>query len=204
LPELLWVDMEQTLYEKGKIAFRSRAASLGGVEDRGLGLSDVTRQVLREGIDRTGLTMIDADNFSGAVDQRMQIYRDLAGEQPIKCYINVGGGATSVGKSLGKKQLHSGVIKRLPRRARDIDSVMTRFLADGVPVVHLIRVAAMAKRYGLETDSRLPAVVGQAKVLQRYQYNNWYAGGVLAAILTALGFASCQPGFAANRNDLKS
>ena len=34
---------------------------------------------------------------------------------------------------------------------------MTRFLAAGVPVIHLIRVAAMAHRYGLETE---PAVAG--------------------------------------------
>ena len=54
---------------------------------------------------------------------------------------------------------------------------MTRFLAAGVPVIHLIRVTAMADRYGLETEPRPPAVVGQGEVFERYQYNGWYAGG---------------------------
>jgi poly-gamma-glutamate system protein len=190
LPELLWVDMEQTLYEQVKIAFHSRAASLGGVEDRGLGVSDTTRQLLRDGIVRNRVTMIDAESFTQAVDERMNLYRDLAAPEPIKCYINVGGGATSVGKSLGKKQLHSGLLRRLPRRARDIDSVMTRFLKDGVPVIHLIRVKAMAERYGLETDPRQAVAVGQGDVLQRYQYNPWYAGAALATILLGLGLVN--------------
>ncbi len=189
LPGLLWVDMQQMLYEQGKIAFRCAAASLGGVEDRGLGLSDQTRHVLRDAIARNHLTMIEPDSFSGAVDERMRLYRELAGHRPIKCYINVGGGATSTGKSLGKKQLRSGLHRRLPRRASDIDSVMTRFLAEGVPVIHLIRVRAMARRYGLSTDPAGPFAVGQGDVLERYQYNNWYASGVLAAILAALGVA---------------
>jgi hypothetical protein len=153
--------------------------------------------VLRAGIERNQLTMIEADSFTGAVDERMRIYRELAGSQPIKCYINIGGGATSVGKSLGKKQLHSGLLRRLPRRARDIDAVMTRFLAEGVPVIHLIRVTAMAKRYGLQSDPHVPVVVGQGEVLQRSQYNNWYASGVLAVLLGGLVLVSRRAGISA-------
>ncbi len=175
LPDFLWLDMERTLFDGAKIRFHSQAASLGGVEDRGLGMSDTTRQLLRDGIARNHLTMIDADSFTQAVDERMNLYRDLAAPAPIKCYINIGGGATSVGKSLGKKQFHSGLHTRLPARARNIDSVMTRFLAAGVPVIHLIRVTALAERYGLETEPRSPAVVGQGEVFERYQYNGWYA-----------------------------
>ncbi|HTU25761.1 MAG TPA: poly-gamma-glutamate system protein, partial [Pirellulales bacterium] len=156
LPDFLWLDMERVLFEEGKIGFRSQAASLGGVEDRGLGMSDETRQTLHAGIARSGLPSLEADSFPGSVDGRMQLYRDASKTAPIKCYINVGGGATSVGKSLGKKQFRTGLHTHLPRRARGIDSVMTRFLANGVPVVHLIRVTALAHRYGLETEPHRP------------------------------------------------
>jgi poly-gamma-glutamate system protein len=195
LPDFLWLDMERTLYDAGKIRFRSRAASLGGVEDRGLGMSDATQQTLREGIARNGLVTIEADGFTESVERRMQLYHDEAGNKPIKCYINVGGGATSVGKSLGKKQFRSGLHTRLPSRARNIDSVMTRFLAAGVPVIHLIRVTAMANRYGLETEPRSPAVVGQGDVFERYEYNGWYAAAALASILVLLGVLNRGAGF---------
>jgi poly-gamma-glutamate system protein len=194
LPNFLWLDMERTLFDAGKIRFRSQAASLGGVEDRGLGMSDETQQTLRQGIARNELATLEGGDFTQSVEQRMQLYQDQAGTEPIKCYINIGGGATSVGKSLGKKQFHSGLHTRLPARARNIDSVMTRFLAAGVPVIHLIRVTAMASRYGLETEPRSPAVVGQGEVFERYQYNAWYAAAALAGILAMLGFLNRRAG----------
>ena len=199
LPDFLWLDMERELYDEGKIHFRSRAASLGGVEDRGLGMSDETEQTLRQGIARNGLATIEAGNFSESVERRMQLYRDEAGSEPIKCYINIGGGATSVGKSLGKKQFRSGLHTRLPARARNIDSVMTRFLAAGVPVIHLIRVTAMAGRYGLETEPRSPAIVGQGVVFERYEYNGWYAAAALGSILVMLGVLNRGAGFLSSR-----
>ena len=79
LPNFLWLDMERTLYDQGKIGFRSRAASLGGVEDRGLGMSDETQQTLRKGIARNGLATIEGGNFTQSVDERMQLYQDQAG-----------------------------------------------------------------------------------------------------------------------------
>ena len=204
LPDFLWLDMEKTLYDEGKIHFRSRAASLGGIEDRGLGMSDQTQQTLRQGIARTGLATIEAENFTQSVERRMQLYQDQAGTKPIKCYINIGGGATSVGKSLGKKQFHSGLHTRLPARARNIDSVMTRFLAAGVPVIHLIRVRALAGRYGLETEPRSPAIVGQGEVFERYQYNAWYAAAALAGILAMLGLLNRRGGVAGRRPSLST
>jgi poly-gamma-glutamate system protein len=186
LPDFLWLDMEQVLAEQGKIGFRSRGASLGGVEDRGLGLSETGLEALNRGIARAGLEPLAASSQSEAVDRRMELYRREAGDQKIKCYINIGGGATSVGKSLGKKQLRWGLHKRLPRRAQGIDSVTNRFLAEGVPVVHLIRVREMARHYGLPTDPSEPVVIGQGEVFERSTYNRWYAAAALAAIVAML------------------
>ncbi len=194
LPDFLWLDMERTLFERGKIRFRSQAVSLGGMEDRGLGMSEATQQTLRQGIARNDLPTIEADSFTHSVEQRMELYRDRAAGAPIKCYINIGGGATSVGKSLGKKQFRSGLHRRLPARARDIDSVMTRFLAAGVPVIHLIRARALADHYGLETEPHEPAIVGQGEVFERYEYNGWYAAGALVSILATLGFLNRRAG----------
>jgi poly-gamma-glutamate system protein len=186
-PEFLWLDMEQELYQAGLIARRSVAASLGGVEDRGLGMTSETRAALQAGIARSGLTTLEAPSFTRSVDQRMEIYQQQASPARIKAYINVGGGTTSVGKTLGKRLLRSGLNTSLPRRAHDIDSVMTRFLKLDVPVVHLIRVADLARRYGLpeELTTRAPRV-GEGQVFERRDYNRWYASLVLVGIVGCL------------------
>jgi poly-gamma-glutamate system protein len=48
----LWLDMEQTLIERRLVGFRSIAASRGGVDDRGFGISKRGRQLLDEAIQR--------------------------------------------------------------------------------------------------------------------------------------------------------
>lgn len=186
LPDFLWLDMEKTLFDHGLISFRSVAASVGGVEDRGLGMAPVTLETIHEGIKRAGLPLINADSFKQSVDKRMEIYTRHAAGARIKAYINVGGGTTSVGKSLGKKLLRSGLNTSLPAKARSIDSVMTRFLNKHVPVLHLVRVADLAKHYGLQTEPLPAPTVGSGQVFSRTQYSAGYAAAVLAVILTSL------------------
>jgi poly-gamma-glutamate system protein len=192
LPEFLWIDMEKGLYDSKLISFRSAVASLGGVEDRGLGMDATTIAVLTKGVERCGLELItasdSADTFSQSIDKRMAEYSAKAAGSRIKAYINVGGGTTSVGKSLGKRLLPSGPNFKLPKAARDIDSVMTRFLAKDVPVVHLVRVEELAERYGLSVKADRTQIpeVGEGAVYSRREYNVWYVAAVLAAILASL------------------
>ncbi|MGE3671622.1 MAG: poly-gamma-glutamate system protein, partial [Polyangiaceae bacterium] len=44
----VWLDMESTLREKKLIGFHSSAASVGGIDDRGVGMSDTGRALLEE------------------------------------------------------------------------------------------------------------------------------------------------------------
>jgi poly-gamma-glutamate system protein len=192
LPDFLWLDMEQTLNEARLISFRSSAASIGGVEDRGLGMDTETIDVLMAGIERAGLPLVTplnvTETFSQSVERRMELYNKKAAGARIKAYINVGGGTTSVGKSLGKRLLSSGPNYTLPKAARDIDSVMTRFLAKGVPVIHLVRVEELAERYGLSVEAERTQVPepGEGLVFFRRQYNVYYVFAVLAVILGSL------------------
>jgi poly-gamma-glutamate system protein len=192
LPDFLWLDMESVLYDSELISFRSIAATLGGVEDRGLGMDSETLDLLKEGIERAELPLITTNDaketFSQTVDKRMQLYAQKAAGARIKAYINVGGGTTSVGKSLGKRLVDAGPNYSLPKAARDIDSVITRFLAKDVPVIHLVRVEELAKRYGLNQNperTQMPEV-GEGRVYFRQEYNRLYAVLVLAAIVVSL------------------
>ena len=202
LPDLLWLDMERVLLDHKLISFRSVAASMGGVEDRGLGMVEETRATLEKGIQRARLPLLAGDSFKDSVDKRMKLFTQKASGERIAAYINVGGGTTSVGKSLGKRLMRSGLNKTLPRRARSIDSVMTRFLAQRVPVIHLVRIKDIATRYGLPVRTGLPdeeyqmPSVGTGQVFFRQEYNTWIASAVLVVILLCLyGFIRSDWGF---------
>jgi len=195
-PSFLWIDWERTLVEKKVLAFRSLAASIGGIEDRGLGMSADGRQVIVSAIEKSGVPYMEPKDYQDSVAMRMKIYQDAAGDQPIKAYVNVGGGTTSVGTKVGKHIFQPGLNLRPPVGGPAIDSIMSRFADEGVPVIHLINVNQIARRYGLAvTPAEMPPV-GQGTVFSRAEYNPWIAGGLLLAILAALyAFVRSDVGF---------
>jgi len=187
-PNLLWIDMEHLLYEKDRqnFPFRSVAVSPGGVEDRAIGISQAGRQHIQAAIERNGLKPLKPRDFKDSIDKRMAIYAQYAGDAPIKAYINVGAGTVSVGTTLGKRMFRPGL--SLPRAAapRYIDSVMSRFLDDGVPVIHLVHVERLAARYGMPVQPTIMPVPGEGAVFYREERNRWLAVGTLVVIIGSL------------------
>jgi poly-gamma-glutamate system protein len=186
LPEFLWLDMEKTLLDQGVISAGSIAGSIGGIEDRGLGMTKKGRTLLEEAITKAGLRLIKPIDFKEGVEQRFAIYRELAGDLPIKAYINVGGGTTSVGTKVGKRAFKPGVNRALPTGVEPLDSIMSRFISDGVPVIHMTKMVQQARRYGLPVQPLTMPAIGEGQVFYRDQYNLWLAGGLLALILASL------------------
>jgi poly-gamma-glutamate system protein len=186
MPDLLWIDMERLLWERGLISFRAAASSLGGYEDRGLGMSHEARRLVVDAVRRNGLELLDSDSLAESIDQRARVYRQQSGGAPIRAYINVGGGAASVGRTEGKHRYRPGLNLEPPRGATEIDSVITRFAKSGVPVIHLVEVGQLAADLGLPEAPQQRPAVGTGGVFQRAHYNRWLAAIVLVGIVVAL------------------
>lgn len=194
--DFLWIDIEQELHERGVFKTHSVAASVGGVEDRGLGMSEAQLALIRQGIQRNGLEFIEPKSFVEGVERRMAIYEQHANGKPIAAYINVGGGTISVGKRIGKRLFEPGLNERLPRRIGDVDGVMVRFARQGVPVIHLSQIEKLTERYGLTTEAAHIPAPGQGGVFIGEEYNRWLAGGVLVSVLGCLyAFVHSDVGF---------
>jgi poly-gamma-glutamate system protein len=186
VPEFLWVDMERVLHEYHYFDFRSVAASIGGVEDRGLGMSAEGRDMLRKGIARSSLESITPKTFVESMDRRMALYHQYAKGAPIKAYINVGGGTISVGTRVGKRMFEPGLTMKAPPGALAIDSIMTRMSKEGAAVIHLTQIEQLANQYGLPIEPKTLPQVGEGKVYYRLQYNHLLAVGVLLVIVLSL------------------
>jgi poly-gamma-glutamate system protein len=185
-PKFLWLDMERVLYDHKVFPFRSIAASFGGAEDRATGLSDEGLKILRRAIARSKLPLIEPANYAESVVERMAIYRDKAGGKPIRAYVNVGGGTSSVGTRRAKFAFRPGINRSTPPRAALIDSVMARFLDDGVPVIHFLQVNRMAKRFGLPVSPQVRPAVGTGQVFLQRRYNPWLTLGSLSLVVGSL------------------
>jgi poly-gamma-glutamate system protein len=192
-PDFLWIDMEHFLNSKGIFPFRSVAASMGGKHDRGTELTEKGRQEIFQAINRNGLTLIKSGTVHENIDHRMNIYFNKT--RP-KVYLNVGGGRAAAGIRPFKRLLRPGLLfSDLPVGER-ADSVIRRFLKEGVPVIHLGEIKEFARQYRLPVSPTTMPKIGEGSVYYQKSYNLWLAGATLLAIILGLyGFARSDWGF---------
>lgn len=195
-PGFLWVDMEHMLYEKHIFKFHSLAASIGGDNDLGVGMDPKGREDIIRTIHRLKLPFIHEPSYAESVDRRMEIYRDRAGNKPIRIYINVGGGASSLGRGAGRAEFPPGVVKHAPPGIKARSSVIMRFLTEEHSRTIDIRdIEFLAHRYGLPVMPTLMPGVGEGGVFQREEFNDWLAFGVLAVLILIIwGFLRTEWG----------
>ncbi len=182
-PQFLWIDMENLLYGKGLFPFRSAAASFGGKNDRGREMTEKGRGYVLEALKRNNLPLISAPTIGKNIDQRMTIYFDKG---PPKVFINVGGGLVSTGIRPFKVFLKPGLVsKNLPIDTAT-DSVMQRFLREGIPVIHLGNMRQLAREFNLPFAPATTPAIGEGGIYYRTGYRTWLAAAILMGIITGL------------------
>lgn len=154
-PDFTWLDMERYLYQADILQTRSSAASIGGGGDVGRGLDRAGRQAALKAMARNGIEPIQATDLASSVERRLSLYA-LRGSKPVAAYVNIGGGAASLGDH-GQSDWSPGLHR--PDRAIPLTSssgVTARMLGRGTPVIHLQDVRTLARKYELpETSSTL-------------------------------------------------
>ncbi len=185
-PGFLWPDIENLLFSKKVFSIRADGVTLGGIDDKALGLSADGKKIMEDSITSNGYNFLKVKNYPDSLEKKMTLYRELAGDRPIKAYVNVGGGTTSVGTKLGKFKFHSGINKKLPIGTSGIDSVMTRLVQEGVPVIHLTKVDELSTRYGFPEQPKTMPKVGEGKIYTTEEPNKLLAAIALVVIFSVL------------------
>lgn len=185
-PDLLWIDMEKVLVDEEVISTRSIAASIGGFDDMGQGLTDDGRSKILEAIDEHGLKLIKRSDFEKNVARRLEIYTKEAEGRPIKAFINVGGGAISVGRSVGKELFEPGLNLNPPKFVDRVTGVMPSLSQQGVPCIHLIHVTDLVERYALQLAPLQAPEIGKGSIFRAIDYNKPLVSFVLAMVIGSL------------------
>jgi poly-gamma-glutamate system protein len=180
-PNFTWLDMEEALYDAKLIKYRSVAASLGGGTDNGRGLSVNGRKLLLDAIKRNDVKLIftgDPNNILAAggslrenIDKRMEIFDKYSKGQPYKAYVNIGGGLASLGSSQNGKLIPSGVNPDLSTRNFPARGVINFMAERKIPIIHILRLADIAKTYGIPADVTPAPIVGEDPIFFRDQYS---------------------------------
>jgi|JI8StandDraft_1071087.scaffolds.fasta_scaffold00203_26 poly-gamma-glutamate system protein len=185
-PQMLWLDMESALLDDSIFNIKTSLASLGGTQDKGIGMSVEGKNLLRTAILRNKVLLLTPSSFEDSIKQRIDFYFKLAGNKSIKAFVNVGGGTTILGTSLGKQIFKSGLIKQLPDDVNPPNSVLKSFLEKDIPVVNVIQIESLARKFGLPLVPKKTPLPGEGKVFIQEEYNPYLCVFVIAYLLVGL------------------
>jgi poly-gamma-glutamate system protein len=186
VPGLTWIDMARELRKEGFISSKEIVGSLGGAEDRGIGVSERGRDIIRQAIEKSELQFLLPANLEESVAKRIALYSDYANGRPISAYINIGGGSASTGPPSSDHYFEPGLITSAQPRAFAVDSVTGHFLKQGVPVLNLSGIATIARRYGLPLTPQVAQPIGSGGVYNTMSYRRWLAALWIGIILVLM------------------
>lgn len=187
-PEFTWLDMERVLADKGIFSTRTVAAAPGGASDMGGSLSDAGRQLIWDAIARNDAEVIRSSNLEDAIKKRMAIYN--RGNADYKAYVNVSASIASLGSSLSKVPIDTGIHLDLWSRTWPRKGTMILMADKGMPVLHLTASLALAREYGFPTSHEEGFVpeVGEGTALTYEAYNVGIAAALLVVYLALTVF----------------
>lgn len=176
--EFTWLDMEAALVNGGIWNYKSVAASIGGGNDHGRGLSPAGRDLLEQAIARNKVALIssiDNENPTGSlqanIDKRIEIFdRELKGNN-FKAVVNVGGGLAAIGSPQNGKLILPGYNSHLYEQ--ELPALGTiNILADRrIPVIHLLQLAQFAEKYKLPVEANPAPEIGKGLVFIQEKYS---------------------------------
>jgi poly-gamma-glutamate system protein len=183
LPGLLWVDMARRLRKAGVIESKAVAATLGGEDDRAIGIPDEGLAILRRALERADIPLLEPASYEEAVAERIAVYAKHADMQPIRAFVNVGGGTATTGPESVDQFFDPGLVKGAPPRAFTVKSVMGHYLEKEIPVINLWSISTLASRFGLPYPPKSKPRVGQGGIYVATTYRRWLAGLMILALL---------------------
>ncbi len=219
-PGFTWPDIYRNLVEKGIFDFDVLGITLGGSHDNGYGMTPGAILKLNDAIKRNNFKVIKIpykDSTNTSVAKRLEMYKEAAGNDSIKAYINVGGNMASIGlkqptvkleesdkKSKTDKKatnvasndqvlkIHSfptGVTSKLPPEYSTVNSVAVNFLKEDIPVVNVRDInSSIIKTYGMTYNPTTVVPPGQGAVFSQKKYNTALAAALLIIDIALIVF----------------
>ena len=186
IPNFTFIDMLNILNKKNILNYKISAVSMGGNQDQAEGMFfPGSRKIIENIVKQSNIYFINAGSLISNIRERIDIYQEIAGEKPIKLFVNIGGASANFGDTAASITFPNGLVQggleipEVPERGLLFD-----FLAAGVPVVHLLNIRDLALKNGIPIDPIPFPAIGQSEVYYQYRLQKWI---ILLTILIVIG-----------------
>ena len=170
-PDFHWLHMQECLRQKGVFSFRPIAVSMGGGRDMGVDMREEGRTLVSEAMRESGFRVISGGNLKTNVESRMRLYFQEGSGKKIKAFINIGGSWSNLGTDSAILHLRPGleIISRFPPVEKQ--GLLYAMAALDIPVIHLLYIRGLVRRYGLAWDPVPLPQPGQGDIYRKILEN---------------------------------
>lgn len=169
-PDFTWLDMERLFESEGIFGFRSIAASHGGGDDMGRGLSPLGRQKIVDAMHRNEVAQLSSSNLEDAIVKRMALYEEESRGRLYRGFVNVGGGLAAIGSSQNRSLIPPGLSLDLVPKNWPRKGCLILMAEKGVPVIQLLSMSELAGAAGLPLAPEELPVPGEGGVFIKNSY----------------------------------
>lgn len=145
-PGFTWPEIELFLRSEGVLRVGCSAVTFGGTGDRGMEWSETDFAIAAEVVRKASLPLIKPRNLRDAVERRLLFYGK---PDNYKVFINVGGGAGSLGGGAKLRFVRGGWFDEPLGLQGSPNGVMDAFLKSGVPCLNLLYLDDLNRRMGI-------------------------------------------------------
>jgi len=169
-PEFTWLDMERLFLKKKIFSFHTVAASHGGGDDMGRGLSPLGRQKILDAMHRNDVRQLVSTSLDDAIVKRMAFYEEEARGRLYRCFVNVGGGLAIIGSSQNRSLIPPGLSFDLGPKNWPRKGCLILMAEKGVPVIQFLNMGEIVDAAGLPQSPEELPVPGEGDVFVKNSY----------------------------------
>jgi poly-gamma-glutamate system protein len=144
--------MWECLRDKGIFVRDPAAWSLGGNRDAGEDMDPRGRALLGEALKSRGLRVIADRDLGRNTAERTAVFREAAGDKPIKVFVNIGGSWANLGTDESILKVKPGLSKPGDIFLPEDRGMIQEMAAAGIMVIHCLYIRGLVREFGLPWD----------------------------------------------------
>jgi poly-gamma-glutamate system protein len=153
----IW-DIYRLLLDNQIVDFMPVAASFGGEDDTGSEFDTTLTHEIKLSLMEAGIPLISEKDLQKNRLEREKYYFN-GNPDRIKAFINSGGGFANLGSSPSVLKIRPGLVKRAILPEPEKRGMIHAMLEKNIPVIHLLYIKGLARKYDLQWDSPSQPVV---------------------------------------------
>ncbi|MBC7363762.1 MAG: poly-gamma-glutamate system protein [Candidatus Aminicenantes bacterium] len=190
-PDFTVLEMMECWRDMGLNRYRLLAISWGGEDNSGREFPEKIRRKVRDKAGELGLKILEPGPLSLMVKEQVALFQENA-RGPLKAFINIGGNLVCLGLDSSILELKPGLtrVKKIP--PAETRGLVQEMASRGLPVIHLLNIQGLVKRYGLPWDPQPLPQPGQDIILRDAERERtWLRKIFVLYVLLSIFFVAC-------------